>query len=77
MTSREYIAGFFMGFGLSSLCHGLIMMYYGNKLIQLNKTMNELYIIHDSDNDVNVVDDNVVDDNVVDDNVVDVSNDID
>jgi hypothetical protein len=39
MVSRDFISGFLMGFGLSSFCHGLYLMYVGNKLVQLSKTM--------------------------------------
>jgi len=39
MVSRDFISGFLMGVGISSGCYGLYLMYIGNKLIQLNKTM--------------------------------------
>jgi hypothetical protein len=42
MLSREYIGGFFMGFGISSFCHGLYLMYVGNKLVQLSKTIDDM-----------------------------------
>jgi len=40
MVSRDFIGGFFLGFGISSFCHGLYLMYVGNKFVQLSKTMN-------------------------------------
>ncbi len=57
MISRDFIGGFFMGFGISSICHGLYLMYVGNKLVQLSKTIDmkmkteeiELNVISDVD----------------------------
>jgi hypothetical protein len=40
MVSRDFIGGFFLGFGISSFCHGLYLMYVGNKFVQLSTTMN-------------------------------------
>ena len=45
MTSREFFSGFLMGFGISSIFHGLYLMYVGNKLIQLSKSMNATEVI--------------------------------
>jgi len=49
MTSREFVSGFLMGFGISSIFHGLYLMYVGNKLVQLSKSMNEHEVIELND----------------------------
>ena len=49
MASREFISGFLMGFGISSIFHGLYLMYVGNKLIQLSKSMNATEVIELND----------------------------
>ena len=37
--NRDLISGFILGFGLSSFCHGLHIIYVGRKLIQISRTM--------------------------------------
>lgn len=57
MISRDFISGFFMGFGISSICHGLYLMYVGNKLIKLSKIV-ELTSVSDDDIDIDINSDN-------------------
>jgi len=59
MTSREFVSGFLMGFGISSLFHSLYLMYVGNKLVQLSKSMNKHEVIEL--NDINNNSDNTPD----------------
>lgn len=64
MTSREFVSGFLIGFGISSIFHGLYLMYVGNKLIQLSKSMNEHEVIDLNNielNDINNNSDNTSD----------------
>jgi hypothetical protein len=61
MVSRDFISGFLMGVGISSVCYGLYLMYIGNKLKNLSRVDNSIELVHienkeNKENNMNCVD---------------------
>lgn len=48
MISREFVSGFLIGFGISSVFNGLYLMYVGKKLLHISNIMNEPDVIDTS-----------------------------